>query len=131
MADYKTNSTNVYLSLSGSPDPKLGVHATLAYTMSKAKWDAINFPDPSDRTLTTDGDPELQNANYDFSLTPTYSDLDYGIIRLAGGFSYQVSPGVKWTADVDYADLTDDGIWVYGDETGSIYVIRTGLLFDF
>ena len=131
MADYKTKSTNVYLAINGSPTPKLGVHGTFAYTMSTGEYDAVNMPDPSYRTVTTDGQDELLNANYDFTLMPTYSNLDYSIFRLSAGTSYLVSPGVTWTLDFDYADLTDDGQWVYGDESGSYYIVRTGVQFDF
>lgn len=131
MADYKTNATNLYLSLNGSLSPRFGVHSTLGYTMAEAKYDQVDMPDPSDRTVTTDGQQEMENANYDFTNMHTYSDLDYGILRLSAGVSFKIQPDLTWTADIDYADLTDDGIWVYGDESGSIYVLRTGLQFDF
>jgi hypothetical protein len=60
----------------------------------------------------------------------TYSDLDYSLIRLSLGFEYRLSPSVVLTADGDYADLSDNAAYVYGDESGSIFMIRSGIRFD-
>jgi len=86
--------------------------------------------DPEDRTVTSDGVPELENANYDFSNMPKYSMLDYSMLKFSGGFEILVQPGGTFTVDGAYAALTDDGIYVYGEETGSLYMIRSGVRID-
>ena len=47
------------------------------------------------------------------------------------GTELTVSPGVTLTADGEYAELTDDAGWVYGLESGSLFMIRTGVRLDF
>ena len=42
-----------------------------------------------------------------------------------------LAPGLTLSADGEFADLTDDGVYVYGDESGSYYMIRTGIRLDF
>ena len=47
------------------------------------------------------------------------------------GISYMFRPNLRWTADVSYYDLTDDaGGYIYGDESGSYVMLRTGVKID-
>jgi hypothetical protein len=62
----------------------------------------------------------------------TYSDLDYTWLQANLGLEYRLGPATTFTAEVDYLDLTDDsGGWVYGDESGSRFLVRTGVMFEF
>ncbi len=70
-------------------------------------------------------------ADYDFSSINQYSDLDYTQFSVSVGAEYVLSPKVSLTADVVYSDLTDDKGYVYGVETGSFYVVRTGVKIGF
>ena len=70
-------------------------------------------------------------ADYDFSSINQYSNLDYTQFTVSVGAEYMLSPRVSLTADADYSDLTDDKGYVYGIESGSIYVVRTGVKIGF
>lgn len=70
-------------------------------------------------------------ADYDFSSINQYSDLAYAQFDLSVGAEYTLSPRVSLTADATYIDLTDDEGYVYGIESGSFYVVRTGVEIGF
>jgi hypothetical protein len=70
-------------------------------------------------------------ADYDFSSINQYSDLAYAQFDVSVGAEYVLSPRVSLTADATYFDLTDDKGYVYGVETGSFYVVRTGVKIGF
>jgi predicted porin len=70
-------------------------------------------------------------ADYDFSSINQYSDLDYTQFTVSIGAEYVLSLRVSLTADATYSDLTDDKGYVYGIESGSIYVVRTGVKIGF
>ena len=66
-------------------------------------------------------------ADYDFSSINQYSDLAYAQFDVSVGAEYALSSRVSLTADATYIDLTDDEGYVYGVESGSFYVVRTGV----
>ena len=70
-------------------------------------------------------------ADYDFSSINQYSDLAYAQFDVSVGAEYTLSPRLSLTADVTYIDLTDDQGYVYGMESGSFYVVRTGVKIGF
>ncbi len=70
-------------------------------------------------------------ADYDFSSINQYSDLAYTQFNVSARAEYMLSPRVSLTADAMYSDLKDDKGYVYGIETGSMYVIRTGVKIRF
>lgn len=70
-------------------------------------------------------------ANYDYSSINQYSDLAYTQYNLSLGTEYKISERVSFTADAVYFDLTDDEGYVYGTETGSLYIIRSGFRIGF
>ena len=84
--------------------------------------DMGSMPDPPQEV--TDN---IAAADYDFSSIDTYSDLSYTLYNVSFGAEYILSARMSLTADVVYYDLTDDTGYVYGVETGSLYVFRTGV----
>lgn len=70
-------------------------------------------------------------ADYDFSSINQYSDLTYTQFNVSVGAEYMLSPRISLTADAAYYDLTDDQGYVYGIQTGSLYIIRSGLRIGF
>jgi hypothetical protein len=70
-------------------------------------------------------------ADYDFSSIYQYSDLSYAQFNISLGAEYTLSPKVSLTTDAAYSDLTDHKGYVYGIESGSIYVVRTGVKIGF
>jgi len=70
-------------------------------------------------------------ADYDFSSINQYSDLAYAQFDVSVGAEYALSSRVSLTADATYIDLTDDQGYVYGIESGSFYVVRSGVKIGF
>lgn len=74
---------------------------------------------------------DIAAADYDFSSINEFSDLGYSQFTVSVGAEYVLSPRVSLTADAAYSELTDDKGYVYGVETGSFYVVRTGVKIGF
>ena len=126
MADYKTKAQNFYVSISGSPTPKLRLTSTLMYNKSTGEYDPVDMPDPSTEVTSA-----LVDQDFTFDDMHEYSNLDYSMIQFSLGLSYKLTDGITFTADGEYADLTDDAGYVYGFESGSLFMVRSGLRFDF
>ena len=93
-----------------------------SYIDSKGSLEMVTMPDvPQEVT------DNIAAADYDFSSIGTYSDLAYTLVNVWLGAEYALSPKTSLTADVVYYDLTDDTGYVYGNESGSLYVFRTGI----
>jgi len=93
------------------------------YTSSKAALDPVNMPKPAEG---------IDYFDYSFADMNTYSDLDYKLFHGSFGFAYLFKSGLRWEADVSYYDLKDDaGGYVYGDESGQYFVVRSGVKIDF
>ncbi len=131
MADYETKAINLYLNIGGQATEKLFVSGSLSFNTSTSEYEEIIMPDVSGRLVNAGGDPDLTHQDFTFDEMHTYSDLDYTIMHIAGGVEYTLSEGLTWTADADYADMTDDAGYVYGIEDGSVFFVRTGFRFDF
>lgn len=127
MTDYTSDVANLYLNLSFQTSPKLRLFGMFDYNMSSGEMDEVMMPDPA---AILDGD--LSHQDFTFTEMNTYSDLDYSWLRANLGLEYKLGPATTLSAEVDYLDLTDDsGGWVYGDETGSLLLLRTGVKFEF
>lgn len=68
----------------------------------------------------------IAHSYYDYSMINGYSDLSYGFGNVVAGFDYKISTSTTFFVDATYYDLNDYQSYVYGDESGSFYVIRTG-----
>jgi predicted porin len=97
-----------------------------------------NYVDSKGTLKTGEMPPVLQEvtdniaaADYDFSSINQYSDLAYAQFDVSVGAEYALSSRVSLTADATYIDLTDDQGYVYGIESGSFYVVRTGVRIGF
>ena len=134
MADYTQNTHNIYVTASFLPSPKLSLMATLAYNRSKAEYGDVVFDEAEIRSRLVNPDHptgDLSAQDFNFTAMPLYSDLDYGLAQLLLGFEYRFRGGVTWTGDAELRDLTDKaGGYVFGDESGSMYIVRTGVRVD-
>jgi len=132
MVDYKTNSMNLYLNTSYAYSPKLQLSAMVTYNKSTAALDEVIMPDITSRLYNEFTDAtDLTHQDFTFNEMDDYSDLDYQLMGLSLGFEYLLSEGLTWTASGEYYDLVDDEGYVYGDESGSLFIIRTGFNYDF
>ena len=121
MADYETNAQNVYITIAGTPAKKLRVTSTIVYNKSTAEYDRVVMPDVSDYL-----NGALSHQDFEFDEMHEYSNLDYSLLQFSLGFEYALASDLTFTIDGDYADMTDDAGYVYGVESGSIFMIRTG-----
>jgi len=126
MADYKTQSHNVFVTANLFATDQLNFMGTLAYNMSKGEYDPVAMPDPA-AEVTAD----LSHQDFTFDEMHEYSMLDYKYLQVSFGLEYTIRPGYTFTADVDYADFTDDGFYVFGDESGSMLMVRSGVRLTF
>lgn len=126
MVDYTTNTSNVFMTASFLPMYKLHLTGTLAYNKSTTVLDKVVMPNISDRL-----DGNLEHQDFTFDEMDDYSNLDYELWTLSLGAQFDVSPGVQITADAEYAHLNDALGYVYGNETGSMFFMRTGVRFSF
>ncbi len=119
--EYSSKSHNLQAGVFFSPERSLNFSLQGNYLKSEASFDPIQMPQaPAEVTN------EIAASDYDYSSVDQYSDLSYEWFTLSLGLEYKLSPQVSLTADADYYDLTDDQPYVYGAESGSFYVIRTG-----
>lgn len=65
------------------------------------------------------------------SVVETYSDLEYNILDLTVGGSYNLTENLYTTASVTYSDFNSDEEYVYGDESGESYYGYVGLGYRF
>lgn len=113
----------MYASIAFMATQKLTVTAGGYLTMSEAALDPVDMPEPEEG---------IDHLDYTFTEMDTYSDLDYSLLQGRFGFSYLFRVGLSWEAEAMYYDLTDDaGGYVYGDESGQYFVVRSGLKIDF
>ena len=95
------------------------------YSKSDSSWDPIVMPVVTDQLILN----TIAQSYYDYSMINTYSDLSYGLLNLSLGLEYKLSTSMAFLFDVRYYDLKGYESYVYGDETGSFYVIRAGFRF--
>ena len=102
---------------------KLNFSAQLNYSKSESSFDPIKMQANAHKQEALE---VLEAANYDYSDMNNYSDLSYGLLNFSAGAQYQFTNNLAFTVDLDYYDLKDNQGYVYGIESGSFYVFRTG-----
>ena len=100
---------------------------TGSYSSSEAGFDEVEMPV---------NNPEFQEAqhaihegDYDYSEMNTYSDMSYSYMNLGASIKVKVTDNLLFKLGLDYHDLTDDKTYVYGNESGSFFVVKTGFQF--
>jgi len=130
--DYKNKVHNVYLTANLMVNPKFNIFSSVGYNKAQGALDQVNMPDIQNRLYnTTIGGPDLQNNDFTFTQMNTYSDLDYELINISLGFEYRILPKVTYTADGNYINLNDNQSYVFGDQSGSFFMVRSGIKIDF
>ena len=131
MTDYKSKVHNLFFTASHMATQKLRVFGSAVLNKAEASFDEVVMPDVEAFLEDSQGNTSLENAYLTYEAMDTYSDLNYTLVNLALGFEYKFTPNLAFTADGSYVDLGDDGIWVFGDESGSYFFVRTGFRVDF
>jgi hypothetical protein len=126
MADHKTKAHTIYASGSYQATEQVRLWGSVTFNQSKAAFDPVVMPDPAAEVTTG-----LPHHNLAYDLMHDYSNLDYQLINIAAGVKYHIRPDIALTLDGEYVDLTDNEGWVYGDESGSMIMVRSGVKFKF
>jgi len=127
MADYESRAHTVYLNMALVPQPDWVFSGRVVFNMSEAAYDEVMMPNAGSEVSGS-----LSHQDFTFNEMHAYSNIDYSYMQAGVGIEYRITPSVTLTADADYADLQDDsGGYVYGVESGSYFMIRTGARFDF
>lgn len=121
--DYTSEAQILSANVLFQATPDLGLTLGGTFTHSEAAFDPIEMPETA---LRDEAEDIVHSSDYDYSTTYEYSDLDYDFFNVRLGAVYRLTPSFDLTFDVDYYDLTDNQGYVYGVESGSFYVVRTG-----
>jgi hypothetical protein len=105
------------------PINRLSLTLTGTLSNSEASYEMVEMPDPPEEAL--------EHLDYTFDEMHTYSDLEYLIYQINAGMSYTFYNGLEWTLDAIYYKVDDEAGYVFGDETGSIFIIRSGVQISF
>jgi hypothetical protein len=121
--DYKTTTHILTAGMNAHVNQHVDLFGQVNYSKSESAFDPINMISNSNEAEALE---HIESADYDYSTINMYSDLDYNFMNFRVGAIYKLTETVAFTADFDYYDLTDNLGYVYGNESGSFYVIRTG-----
>lgn len=102
---------------------KINIFAQVNFSKSESSFDPIQMQTTAQ---TQEALAVIHPADYNYTMVNKYSDLSYDFLNLHAGGMYQMSSNLAFTLDIDYFDLSDNLGYVYGNESGSFYVIRTG-----
>ncbi len=122
MTDYNNTAQIISGGISFHPRSALTVNLNGNFTISTAEFDPVEMPEVSAEILES-----IESGNYDYSGIYEYSNLDYKQLNIALSGSYQISPRMSFDAGINYYDLTDNEGYVYGIESGSLFVVRAGV----
>ena len=104
--------------------------AMATYNVADAKFDAVTFDETAIRTRlmnTEHPTGDLEHQIFDLSDVVQFSDLDYEYVQIGLSAEYRLRSDLTLTADGEFRDLTDNsGGYVFGEETGQLFIIRTG-----
>jgi hypothetical protein len=104
------------------PMPALTLNVSGFVAKNTAAFDPVDMPEPEEA---------VEHLDYTFDNMYRYSDLNYLNYQIGGGATYRFRNGVSWTIDATYYGLDDRLGYVYGNETGSLLVVRSGVQLEF
>ena len=124
--EYKNESVSFSANLLFLATKKVNFTLNGSFVHSQGSMDIIRASEVPDVVYDS-----ISAADYNYNLINQYSDLAYSQFNISLGTEYILSDKISWVFDVEYYDLSDDKGYVYGIETGSLYVIRSGLKIGF
>jgi hypothetical protein len=90
--------------------------------MSEAEFGALLMELPEET---------VEHADYDFSTVNEYSDLEYNQLELVVGGSRQITDMSSAYLKVAYFDLNDERPYTYGDLSGAVVFVASGVKVGF
>jgi len=87
------------------------------------------FAAPVMPEVSEEAQEQIHGGLWDYTGMVEYSDLDFEQFDVTFGGEYQISPRTNIQVSTTYRDLTDNQGYVYGLETGSLWIVRGGVGF--
>lgn len=132
MADYRSNTFNLYLTASYKPTQAISLTGSMDYNISRGELDQVIMPDVTDRLWNDEkGETDLQHQDFTFDQMHELANLDYQMLNLHLGISYLIRTNLYLTLDGEYVNFKDKEGYVFGDESGSLLMVRTGIKYSF
>lgn len=133
MTDYESQVHSLFFNANFVATKDINIFASATYNKAEAGLEKVVMPDVSARLVNPNvaGGVDLTHFDFTFDEMHEYSNFDYTLLTVDFGLEYKITPTLKFSADGTYGDLTDDAGYVFGNESGSYFIIRTGLKVDF
>ncbi len=122
MSDY-TNKFNVlFFNAMLNATEKFKFYMDGVYTRSQGSFTSFGV---------LEADETVANQDIDFSLVNEYSDLDFTLLELTYGVSFQVDDNARLYTSLTYMEFTDDQPYVYDDQDGNVHFYSAGMTVGF
>lgn len=108
----------VFCNASFAVGPRLTLQAEGIWSRSTFDFDAFELPEPEEQPA---------NWNGDFASFNAYSDLTVREMTATVGAGWRLSPGASLHGSVSVMDLHDSEPYVYGDQSGRVVVVSSGM----
>jgi hypothetical protein len=104
------------------PTEKITLNTSGYVAKNVASLDKVVMPVPEET---------IDHLDYTFTEMDTYSDLNYLTYNANAGMTYTFRPGLSWLVEANFYGIDDRLGYVYGNESGTLLVIRSGVKIDF
>jgi long-subunit fatty acid transport protein len=121
ITDYANKSHVASAGITYQPTQVVTLNLRGNFVKAQAAFDPVIMPGVSQEILD-----QIEAADYDYSGIYEYSNFDYDQFDVTLGGSYQINPRLRFDAGMSYYDLKDNQGYVYGVESGSLWIVRAG-----
>jgi hypothetical protein len=122
MSEYTSKYNVMFFNATLNASEKFKFYLDGTYTRSEGSFTSFG---------ELEADDQVANQDLDFSETDEYSDLDFTLLELIYGVSFQVDTNARLYSSVTYMELTDDQPYVYGDQDGKVTFYSAGMTVGF
>lgn len=123
--DYTSEAHVASAGLTFQATPQLLLHAQGNYFTTTASFDAPVLPE-----VTEEAHEAIEAGDWDYTGMAEYSDLDFEQFDVTFGGNYQLTPRTRIELNMTYRDLTDNAGYVYGYESGTLWIVHGGVGFS-
>jgi len=131
LTDYETETTLAFLNGSFYPADKWSFMLGGSIAISKGSFSPIDLELTEEAYVAGTDDTKIEHADYDFSEVNDYSDLDFTQLQVWGKGTREILDNASIYVGVGYIDLQDDQPYIYGDQSGELAYVHSGLMFVF
>ena len=122
--DYSSEAHIASAGFTFRASPQWRFHAQGNIYKTTAEFDAPVMPG-----ISEEAHEAIHAGIWDYTGMVDYSDLDFEQFDVTVGGEYQFSARTRIKLSATYRDLTDNAGYVYGLETGTLWIVRGGVGF--